>query len=142
MNYSLPFAALVLGALLVMPATAKEGGSKGEVPTTLPLADRVEIESLLSRLKASGCQFNRNGSWHTSEEAQAHLLRKLDYLAGKGAIASADQFIELAATKSSVTGQAYSVKCGSNAPVQSRTWLFSQLQTLRSTSAAPASSPK
>jgi Family of unknown function (DUF5329) len=141
-NYSLPFAALVLGALLVMPATAKEGGSKGEARTTLPLAARVEIESLLSRLKASGCQFNRNGSWHTSEEAQAHLLRKLDYLAGTGAIASADQFIELAATKSSVTGQAYSVKCGSNAPVQSSTWLFSQLQTLRSNSAAPAPSPK
>ena len=110
--------------------------------TTLSPASRVEIESLLSRLKASGCQFYRNGSWHSSAEAQAHLLRKLDYLASKGAVASAEQFIERAATKSSVTGHAYLVKCDSNPPMQSSKWLFSQLQAMHTTYPAPASSPK
>lgn len=109
---------------------------------TLSPAAKNEIEALLSRLEASGCQFYRNGSWHSSGEAQAHLVRKLDYLVGKGVVASAEQFIERAATKSSTTGRAYLVKCGSNSPVQSGTWLFSQLRAMRATSAAPASSPR
>lgn len=109
---------------------------------TLSLATKNEIEALLSRLEASGCQFYRNGSWHSSGEAQAHLVRKLDYLVGKGAVASAEQFIERAATKSSITGRAYLVKCGSSSPEQSGTWLFSQLQAMRATSPAPASLPR
>jgi hypothetical protein len=109
---------------------------------TLSLAAKNEIESLLSRLEASGCQFYRNGSWHSSGAAQAHLVRKLDYLVGKGAVASAEQFIERAATESSITGRAYLVKCGSSPSVQSGAWLLSQLRAIRATSAAPASSPK
>lgn len=71
---------------------------------TLSAASRVEIESLLSKLKASGCMFNRNGTWYSSEEAQAHLARKLDYLVDKEAVANAEQFIERAASKSSMSG--------------------------------------
>jgi Family of unknown function (DUF5329) len=104
----------------------------------LPPAARVEIESLLSRLEASECQFYRNGSWHASAEAQAHLRRKLDYLVGKGAIASTEQFIERAATKSSVSGQAYLVRCGATTPVQSSLWFHAQLRALRAASAVPA----
>ena len=103
-------------------------------------ASRVEIESLLSRLEASGCQFYRNGSWHSSEEAKAHLRRKLDYLVRKGAVASTEQFIERAATRSSVTRQIYQVRCGSSPPVQSRWWLLAQLRDLRATQPAPAPS--
>lgn len=104
-------------------------------------ASRVEIESLLSRLDASGCQFYRNGSWHSSGEAQAHLRRKLDYLVGKGAVASTEKFIELAAARSSVTGQAYQVRCGGNPPVPSRWWLLAQLRDLRAAPLAPSPSP-
>jgi len=107
---------------------------------TLSSAAKNEIESLLSRLETSGCQFYRNGSWHSSAEARAHLVRKLDYLVGKGAVASTEQFIERAATKSSMTGRAYLVKCGSSTPVKSGTWLFFQLHAMRAP--APASSPK
>jgi hypothetical protein len=96
---------------------------------------RAEVDGLLSKLEASGCQFYRNGDWHTSAEAKVHLVRKLDYLENKGTLKSAEQFIELAATKSSVTGQAYQVKCASSAAVPSATWLTQQLQSLRGATA-------
>ncbi len=98
---------------------------------SLPPSARGEIESLLSRLASSGCQFKRNGSWHTAVEAQAHLRRKLDYLENKGAIASAEQFIERAATQSSISGKQYQVQCGNHTPVPSSQWLHTELQALR-----------
>ena len=86
----------------------------------------------MSRLEASGCEFNRNGTWHTAAEAKLHLLSKLKYLEDRGAVQSTEQFIDLAASSSSTTGQAYLVKCGNGAPVQSGTWLLTQLQVMRS----------
>ena len=98
----------------------------------LPPAAKAEIDGLLSRLEASGCQFNRNGTWYPPAEARAHLSRKLKYLEDRGAVTSAEQFIELAGSGSSMTGQPYLVKCGNGAPVQSATWLLSELQRVRS----------
>lgn len=97
---------------------------------------RTEIDALMSKLEASSCEFNRNGSWHSATEAKAHLIRKLKYLEDKGMVQSTEQFIELAASTSSVTGQPYLVKCGDGAPIQSRTWLLTQMRAMRS--AAPA----
>jgi hypothetical protein len=104
---------------------------------TLPPAARDEIDSLLSRLAASGCQFRRNGTWYAAAEAQAHLRRKLDYLVDKGVVASTEQFIERAASRSSVSGEAYQVRCGGNPPLTSGTWLYAELKVLRSAPAMP-----
>ena len=95
-------------------------------------AARVEIDSLMSRLAAPACEFNRNGTWHTAAAAKSHLMRKLQYLEDEGAVQSTEQFIELAASNSSMSGQPYLVRCGNDAPVQSGTWLRSQLQDIRS----------
>ena len=92
---------------------------------------KAEIDALLSKLQTSGCQFNRNGTWYTSSEAKEHLARKLEYLEGKATISSAEQFIDLAASRSSSTGKAYLVKCGSEAAVESKLWLGSQLVSIR-----------
>lgn len=94
-------------------------------------AVRTEIDALLTRLQHSGCEFNRNGSWHSGEQARAHLLKKLDYLEGKNAVQGTEQFIDLAASTSSVTGTPYLVRCGSAAPVPSQQWLKAELGTLR-----------
>jgi hypothetical protein len=115
------FPALLAACLFASPACA----------AALAPAARVEIDSLLSRLAVSGCQFKRNGAWHTAAEAQAHLARKLEYLVDRGAVASAEQFIERAATRSSMSGQAYLVKCGADPAVPSSKWLYSELQALR-----------
>lgn len=45
---------------------------------------------------------------------------------------STEQFIELAASASSMTGRPYLVRCGSGVPVPNGTWLLSRLQTMRS----------
>jgi hypothetical protein len=101
---------------------------------TLSPANQSEIDALLTGLKTSGCQFNRNGTWYSPQDAQAHLARKLDYLVSKNAVSSTEQFIERAATKSSVTGQAYVVRCGNAPLVPSSVWLSRQLQILRAVS--------
>ena len=107
----------------------------GHAASLSPVA-KAEVDGLLSRLEASSCTFNRNGTWYPATEAKAHLLRKLKYLEDRGAVQSAEQFIELAASSSSTTGQPYLVKCESGAPVQSGTWLRSQLQLMRSSGRA------
>ena len=97
----------------------------------LSLVARSEIDGLISRLQASGCEFNRNGNWYTGAEAKSHLLRKLQYLEERGAVQSAEQFIELAATSSSMSGQPYLVRCNNDAPVPSGTWMRTQLPAVR-----------
>jgi hypothetical protein len=92
---------------------------------------RAEINRLLDRLQASGCQFNRNGTWHTAAEAKAHLLGKLDGLERRAALSSAEQFIDLAASKSSMSGKPYQVMCGNAAAVESKIWLMKELQAVR-----------
>lgn len=92
---------------------------------------RAEIDALLGRLESSGCEFHRNGSWHSAPEAVAHLRRKLAYLEDHGLVASVEQFIERAGTSSSLSGEPYLVRCGGAAPVKSSAWLQGQLQAMR-----------
>jgi hypothetical protein len=101
--------------------------------TAAPLAPdaRREIDALLSRLAASGCEFNRNGTWHVAADARAHLQQKLQYLEVRGTVETTEQFIELAASGSTMTGRPYLVRCGNGAAQESATWLRSQLQLLR-----------
>ncbi|MBQ0935967.1 DUF5329 family protein [Ideonella paludis] len=118
MKAALSTLALLLSALQALAA-----------PTPAPI--RAEIDALMGKLLASGCQFERNGSLHSGEEAKGHILRKLDYLEGKRTLQSTEQFIELAASRSSSSGKPYFVKCGSAAAVPSQQWLLGQLQSLR-----------
>jgi hypothetical protein len=101
-------------------------------------AARAEVDALLSRLEVSGCEFNRNGSWHGAAEAKSHLLRKLAYLEDHGAVKSTEQFIELAASRSSMSGEPYLVRCAGGNAVTSGSWLQAQLAAMRSTGRAPA----
>jgi hypothetical protein len=103
---------------------------------SLSPAAKAEIDALLSRLEASSCTFNRNGTWYPAPEAKTHLLRKLKYLEDRGMVRSAEQFIELAGSSSSTTGKPYLVKCGSGAAVESGTWLLSELQVMRTSGRA------
>jgi hypothetical protein len=109
-----------------------------------PVASHVrgEIDALLSTMQASRCEFSRNGSWYAAPDAKAHLLMKLDYLEGKNAVQTTEQFIELAASSSSSSGQPYLVKCANAAPMESRQWLLLQLKAVRSPGRAAASAPK
>jgi hypothetical protein len=101
-------------------------------PTAAPV--RAEIDALLARLEASGCRFGRNDAWHAGAAAKAHLLRKLDYIEQYGTIATTEQFIDAAATKSSLSGAPYAVQCGNAAAENSAPWLLAQLEKMRAAS--------
>jgi hypothetical protein len=110
--------------------------SAAGIAASLAPAVSNEIDALMARLESSSCAFNRNGSWHTAAEAVAHLKDKLQYLEERNMVKTTEQFIELAASKSSMTGAPYLVRCANEAPVQSANWLSLQLRAIRS--AAPA----
>jgi hypothetical protein len=96
-------------------------------------AVHAEIDALLAKLQASGCEFNRNGSWYTAAQAKTHLLRKLQYLEDKDMVHTAEQFIEQGASTSSTSGKPYWVKCSGGEPVASQRWLLSELKAIRAT---------
>lgn len=114
-----------VASIIVTRATA--------APTASPV--RAEIDALLGKLQTSGCQFNRNGSWYSGAEAKSHLLRKLEYFEDKGNVKTTEQFIELAASKSSSSGKPYQVRCGNTAAVPSQQWLSTELNAIRASTA-------
>ncbi len=87
-----------------------------------------EVKYLLGFIGQSGCEFNRNGSWADSKAAQAHVQTKFEYLLQRDKIATALDFIEKAASESSLTGTPYQVKCGKAAAILSRAWLSEELK--------------
>lgn len=99
---------------------------------SLAPAARAEIDTLLTRLQSSGCQFNRNGTWYGASDARTHLLKKLEYLERRNLVRSTEQFIELAASTSSASGKAYLVRCPGASALESRAWLGTELERLRS----------
>ena len=68
-----------------------------------------EIEHLLTVIGQSNCTFIRNGKEHNSIDAEEHLRMK--YRKGKKWIENADQFIERIASKSSLSGNPYFIRC-------------------------------
>lgn len=93
----------------------------------------AEISGLISHLGTSGCEFNRNGSWHTATEAVSHLNRKYEYLQKRNLAPTAEAFIERAASESSTTGKPYLVKCPGAAAVPSAVWMGDELKKIRAT---------
>lgn len=90
-----------------------------------------EIEQLIASLGASGCDFQRNGSWYPAKKAEAHLRRKYEWLRERNLAATAEQFIERAGTKSSMSGRAYQVRCPGQPVVTSAGWLRARLLEMR-----------
>ncbi len=86
---------------------------------------------LLEKLGNSSCEFYRNGAWHNASKAQAHLQKKLAYLIDKHQVGSAEEFIEIGASKSSISGKSYLVRCNKQPEIPSAAWLRSELDSIR-----------
>jgi hypothetical protein len=114
----------ILGLILALALV--QGAHAGPAPAAL-----AEIKYLLDFVGKSGCQFYRNGVWYDSGEARSHLSYKYDVLADHGQIKTADDFIEKAATKSSLTGIAYKVRCADSQELSSNRWLRDALARYR-----------
>jgi len=120
MSHSRKLRSLLVSLLLVGTGAQAAINAKAE----------QEISQLLDFVEHSGCQFIRNGSEYPAAEARAHLQKKLDYLENKNMVSSAEDFIERAATKSSMSGQRYQVDCPAGKQDASA-WLNNELKRLR-----------
>ena len=89
----------------------------------------TEIQALIQAVAESDCEFDRNGSMHSSAAAAEHL--ELKYSRGKRYANSAEAFIERLASKSSWSGKPYQMICdGETQPAGD--WLTMRLEALRS----------
>ena len=99
-------------------------------------AAEQEIQHLLVYLGKSGCEFNRNGDWHAAGKARAHLERKHSALLRRKWTGSAEDFITTAASKSSVSGKPYFVRCPKSGTTSSDVWFRAELVRYRAAAAA------
>ena len=88
-----------------------------------------ETLHLLEFIGNSGCTFTRNGTVYPADKARSHILRKYNYVKDK--VSTTEQVIKYAATKSSITGKAYSIKCPGEESVPSAEWLSDELLKYR-----------
>jgi hypothetical protein len=114
---------LVLLSIAFLPLAAMAAAPEPEVER--------EIAHLLDHLGKSGCQFYRNGSWHSSGAARRHLEKKYHYLLTKGLVESTGDFILRAGSRSSMSSKPYLVRCAGDKPIESKQWLFQELTRYR-----------
>lgn len=115
----------------VMLATALLAVAAASVEAAPPPSVQAEVRHLLAYLEGSGCRFQRNGKWHAAREASAHLKRKYDYLVRRDLVKRTEDFIDLAATRSSVSGRPYQVRCGPDQTSAGGAWLSEELTRYR-----------
>ena len=121
MNIRLTMGSVLALGLLSIPV------ARADPPTSV----HIEVNFLLGYLEGSRCEFYRNGTWHDSKAAQAHLRDKYKYLVARNLVNTTEQFIERGATESSITGQPYQVRCNGGATVTSSQWLRDELARFR-----------
>jgi hypothetical protein len=87
-----------------------------------------EIRHLLDFISGSSCVFIRNGDRYPAVEARAHIERKHQHIGDR--VRTAEDFIAYAATKSSISGEPYLVRCGER-ELPSAAWLKEELARYR-----------
>ena len=101
------------------------------IPVSVFAGDMLsEINHLLTFIENTECQFERNGKIQTGKDTVDHVKKKYNYF--KKRIDSTEKFIELSATKSTMSGKYYVVLCKGNPNVKSQDWLLQELKNYRS----------
>lgn len=118
---------ILLACAILAPAGAVARNEGGSADTSSALADTVSM--LLRFVRESGCVFIRNGREHDAEAAAGHMDRK--YRHYRDRIATPEDFIRLAATKSMMSGKAYLVRPPGGEVRASAEWLGDALVDLR-----------
>lgn len=97
----------------------------------MPTVAQAEIQALLDYVGSSGCEFNRNGDWHSAEVTRLHLTKKFQYLLDRRPPRNAEDFIANVATTSHLSGQPYMVRCDPGETIPSSIWLQTHLKKIR-----------
>lgn len=111
---------MFLSSLLTLIATASFAGANY----------KIEIDHLLHVVKNTPCLYERNGERHSGVDANKHISKKYKYY--EDDILSAEDFIRLSATQSTVSGQKYYIICPDKKRMESGKWLLQELQRYRS----------
>ena len=90
---------------------------------------KMEIEHLLGFVNSSSCEINRNGKYYKADDAVSHIENKYEYF--RDDISTTEEFIEYSATKSTMSGKYYLVRCGDGEAVQTKEWLLNELKSYR-----------
>ena len=98
----------------------------------VPPEQKPEVEHLIAFLETSDCSMVRNGASHDGADAARHVRRKYQYF--RDDIGSTEEFIELSATKSTMSRKAYEVHCPGQPPRKSADWLMDELKAYRAES--------
>lgn len=94
--------------------------------------EKKKIEFLISSVgNLYGAKFIRNGSEHDGKEAMEHLRMKLRIAGGR--VQTADDFIELCASKSFMTGKPYMIKYSDGTIIKLEGYLREKLKGYYST---------
>ena len=94
-----------------------------------PLSETEKIEALIDALgNLEGASFIRNRKGHTVDEAIAHMRMKWKWKASE--IKTAEDFIRVAATKSSTSGERYRIILAGGEEIASADWFRTQLQRI------------
>lgn len=109
---------LLVGLAMVMPVHATPNAQ-----------DSATIEYLINYVSESDMVFERNFSKYKSDRAASHIRKKYDHFLDD--IDSPEEFIELCASKSLMTGSEYNVTDPAGVTIKSRDWLLGELDNYR-----------
>jgi hypothetical protein len=101
----------------------------GSVTAGVSPATQLEIDYLLNFIRNSSCIIDRNGQTYAAVKAISHIEKKYAYF--KDEIETSEDFIELSASKSTMSGKYYMVRCGDGDQIRTREWLMQELKSLR-----------
>lgn len=96
----------------------------------VPKEQTAEVEHLLHFVKNSPCTFIRNGTKHPAKSSVKHIQQKYDYY--REDIQTTEDFIKHSATKSTMSGQYYTVVCPGKKAIKAKDWLLNELGLFRS----------
>jgi hypothetical protein len=91
-----------------------------------------EIDHLLQYLSESGCNYVRNSAEHSAQQAVEHIRKKYRYYEDE--IDSTERFIELSASRSTISGKPYTIRCPGLPEQDSNAWLNAELERYRRSS--------
>jgi hypothetical protein len=124
----------IMGALTLMAAlplaVVGTTGTK-EMSADRKVTENVDdtIRYLLDFVSKSDCTFIRNGVPHTGKEAANHFRSKYEHFESE--IKTPEDFIQMSATKSMITGKPYLVKTTEGTVIPCADWLGKVLADYR-----------
>lgn len=98
-------------------------------PAGAGMSEDAKIEALIQAVGAlEGARFVRNGDEHSAADAIEHMRSKWDWK--RGDIKTAEDFIRIVGSKSSMSGKPYLIRMADGTEVQAGEWFRERLAEL------------